>query len=72
MTGKKEIPLFLHPEAFLERRLNIPAIGSPATMPALDEVTLKTAGAIPIKSKEPVSAADGLIYVTGDRTRNSI
>ena len=49
--GQKEIPLFLHPDAFLERRINIPAVGHPTLMPALDESTLKAAGVIPIKSQ---------------------
>jgi len=66
---KKEIPLFLHPEAFLERRLNIPAIESPATMPVLDEGILKAAGAVLIKSEKPVSVAGDLIYTTGEVER---
>lgn len=69
--GKKEIPLFLHPEAFLERRLNIPAIGSPAIMPALDEGILKAAGAALRKSEKPASVAGGLIYTTGEVKRTT-
>lgn len=60
----KEIPLFLHPDAFLERRLNIPAIG-PATLPVLDEDILKEAGAVPKKSKTAAPIADGFVYTTG-------
>ncbi|WP_292378859.1 MBL fold metallo-hydrolase [Methanosarcina sp. UBA289] len=67
----KEIPLFLHPEAFLERRINIPAVGVPSTMPALEEAVLKASGAIPIKSKKPVPVADGLIYTTGEVERTT-
>lgn len=63
---KKEIPLFLHPDAFLERRINIPAVGHPVSMPALNEGILKAAGAIPIKSEKPVTIAGGLIYTTGE------
>jgi 7,8-dihydropterin-6-yl-methyl-4-(beta-D-ribofuranosyl)aminobenzene 5'-phosphate synthase len=43
----RKIPLYLHPDAFLERRMNIPAIGHPVAIPALDEGILKEAGAIP-------------------------
>ncbi len=67
--GKTEIPLFLHPEAFLERRINIPAVGSPVTMPALDEDVLKAAGAVPSKSEKPFPVAGGLIYITGEVER---
>jgi 7,8-dihydropterin-6-yl-methyl-4-(beta-D-ribofuranosyl)aminobenzene 5'-phosphate synthase len=67
--GKKEIPLFLHPEAFLERRLNIPAVGHPAPMPVLEESLLKAAGAILVKSEKPVPVAGGLIYTTGEVER---
>ncbi len=67
--GKKGIPLFLHPEAFLERHLNIPAVGHPASMPSLNEGILKAAGAVPIKSEKPVPVAGGLIYTTGEVER---
>jgi len=67
----KEVPLFLHPEAFLKRRLNIPAIGHPATLPVLDECILKEAGAVPIKSVKASSIASGLIYTTGEVERKT-
>ncbi len=67
----KGIPLFLHPDAFLERRINIPAIGQPVTMPALEEGSLKAAGAIPIKSEKAVPVAGGLIYTTGEVERTT-
>lgn len=59
------IPLFLHPDAFLERRLNIPAIGHPSILPKLDEGALKEVGAVLIKSEKAQPIADGLIYATG-------
>ncbi len=62
----KGVPLFLHPDAFLECRFNIPAIGQPVTLPALDENILKEAGAAPIKSEKALLIADGLIYTTGE------
>lgn len=69
--GKKQIPLFLHPESFLERRLNIPTIGRPATMPVLDEGILKAAGAVLIKSEKPISVSGDLIYITGEVERTT-
>ena len=67
----KGVPLFLHPDAFLERRFNIPVIGHPVTLPALDENILKEAGAVPIKSEKALLIADGLIYTTGEVERKT-
>jgi len=67
----KEVPLFLHPDAFLECRMNIPAIGYPVTMPALDEGILKEAGAVPVKSEKALPIAGGLIYTTGEVERTT-
>jgi 7,8-dihydropterin-6-yl-methyl-4-(beta-D-ribofuranosyl)aminobenzene 5'-phosphate synthase len=67
----KKVPLFLHPDAFLERRMNIPAIGHPVTMPALDEGILKEAGAVPVKSEKALPIAGGLIYTTGEVERTT-
>lgn len=69
--GRKEIPLFLHPESFLERHLNIPAVGSHSTLPALDEGILKAARAIQIKSEKPAPLAGGLLYTTGEVERTT-
>lgn len=68
---EEEIPVFLHPDAFLERRFNIPAVGHPAMLPKLDEGILKDAGAAPIKSKKASSIAGGLIYTTGEVERKT-
>jgi len=65
----KEVPLILHPEAFLERRFNIPAIGHPVIIPALDESTLKEARADLIKSEKAFPIANGLIHTTGEIER---
>ena len=67
----KEVPLFLHPDAFLERRMNIPAIGHPVTMPALDEEALKEAGAVLVKSEKALPVAGGLICTTGEVERTT-
>jgi len=61
----KKLPLFLHPDAFLERRMNIPAIGHPVSIPALDEDALIEAGAVPVKSENALLLADNLIFTTG-------
>ncbi|WP_410509766.1 MBL fold metallo-hydrolase [Methanosarcina hadiensis] len=65
----KQVPLILHPDAFLERRLNIPAIGHPANVPALDETAIKDSGALIIKSEKVFPIANGLIHTTGEIER---
>ncbi|RXA21950.1 MBL fold metallo-hydrolase [Methanosarcina sp. MSH10X1] len=65
----KEVPLMLHPDAFLERRFNIPAIGHSVTIPALNEDILKEARADIIKSKRAFPIANGLIHTTGEIER---
>lgn len=65
----KQVPLILHPDAFLERRLNIPAIGHPVTVPALDEAAIKEAGALLIKYEKAFPIANGLIHTTGEIDR---
>ena len=61
--------LVLHPDAFLQRRLNVPAIGRPAKMPALDEEALTEAGAVLHRAKEPSTLASDLVLVTGEVER---
>jgi 7,8-dihydropterin-6-yl-methyl-4-(beta-D-ribofuranosyl)aminobenzene 5'-phosphate synthase len=65
----KEVPLILHPDAFLERRFNIPAIGHPVTIPALNEGVLKEARADLIRSEKAYPIANGLIHTTGEIER---
>jgi 7,8-dihydropterin-6-yl-methyl-4-(beta-D-ribofuranosyl)aminobenzene 5'-phosphate synthase len=62
-------PLYLHPEAFLERRLNIPGVGYPTPMPQLSEAVLKDAGASILKAKKISTLAANLVFVTGEVTR---
>ncbi len=59
-------PLYLHPEAFLERRLNIPGVGHPTPMPQLSEAVLIDAGASIHKEKKVTTIASGLLLVTGE------
>lgn len=65
----EEVPLYLHPDAFLERRLNIPAIGHPAPIPKLDEEALERAGALLLKSQKAMPLAGSLIHTTGEVER---
>lgn len=66
---RKGIPLILHPEAFLQRRLNIPPLGLQVEMPSLDENTLKDAGVELQKVREDSIQASGLILVLGEVER---
>ncbi len=65
----KEIPLILHPDAFLECCFNIPIIGHPVLLPALDEGALKEARAEIVKSEKALPIANGLIHTTGEIER---
>ncbi len=67
----KGVTLYLHPDAFLERRTNIPAIGHPVIMPAFDEGILIEAGVVPIKSKKALMIANSLIHTTGKVERTT-
>ena len=62
-------PLVLHPDAFVQRRLNAPAIGHPVGMPALDEEALVEAGAALHKSEGASTLASDLVLVTGEVER---
>ncbi len=64
-------PLLLHPDAFLERRLNNPNVG-PIDLPKLDEDSLKSFGAEIIKSEGPSLLASNLILVTGKVERKTV
>jgi len=64
----KGMPLILHPDAFLERRLNVPHIGV-AGLPKLDELTLKKTGVSLQKTKGASTVASNLILVSGEVER---
>jgi 7,8-dihydropterin-6-yl-methyl-4-(beta-D-ribofuranosyl)aminobenzene 5'-phosphate synthase len=64
-------PLVLHPDAFLQRRLNVPTIGRPVGMPALDEEALTEAGAVLHKAKGASTLASDLVLVTGEVERGT-
>ncbi|NIN68783.1 MAG: MBL fold metallo-hydrolase [Anaerolineae bacterium] len=70
LTRTREgIALALHPDAFLERRLNIPYAGQPTPLPSLDGQALEEAGAVPHKTEEASTLASDLVLVTGEVER---
>jgi 7,8-dihydropterin-6-yl-methyl-4-(beta-D-ribofuranosyl)aminobenzene 5'-phosphate synthase len=65
-----QVPLVLHPDAFLVRRMNSPVKG-PFDLPYLDKVTLKKAGADLQLRREPSTLGAGHILVTGEVKRTT-
>ncbi len=68
---KRKTPVTVHPDAFLDRRMNIPLIGRPTGIPRLDERALVEAGAVPGKSRDPVLLASDLLLATGEIGRTT-
>jgi 7,8-dihydropterin-6-yl-methyl-4-(beta-D-ribofuranosyl)aminobenzene 5'-phosphate synthase len=67
--AKKGIPLILHPDAFLERRINVKTVGVIVDFPKLDEVALKKTGVKIQRRKEASKFGAGLILATGQVER---
>ena len=67
--AKKGMPLVLHPDAFLQRRLNIPIFERQVDFPSLDEAALWETGAAIHKVKEASTLASELILVSGEVER---
>jgi 7,8-dihydropterin-6-yl-methyl-4-(beta-D-ribofuranosyl)aminobenzene 5'-phosphate synthase len=67
--AKKGITLVVHPDVFLERRINIPTIGLVEEMPGLDEMALKETGVTLRKAGKASTLASGHILVTGEVER---
>ncbi len=61
-TGK-QVSVVLHPEAFLERRLNPPS-GHIVNIPGLNQKALQEAGVNLIMDKKPSAIASGFVLVT--------
>lgn len=61
----KRMPVVLHPDAFLQRSLNIPITGRRVAFPRLDEVALQEAGAVLHRIKEASTLASDLILISG-------
>jgi 7,8-dihydropterin-6-yl-methyl-4-(beta-D-ribofuranosyl)aminobenzene 5'-phosphate synthase len=64
----KQMPLILHNDAFLERRLNIPGVGA-SLLPSLNEAKLKEMGAVIKKINKPSTIASDTILVSGEVER---
>ena len=65
------IPVHLHPDAFIERRMNFPVLDAPVPIPAPDEPSLRAAGAVPTPLEEPSAVAGGLALATGEVPRRT-
>jgi 7,8-dihydropterin-6-yl-methyl-4-(beta-D-ribofuranosyl)aminobenzene 5'-phosphate synthase len=66
--ARKGIPVILHPEAFLKRRLNVPATGI-RDMPQLEERSLEQIGASLQKGREASTWCSDLILTLGEVER---
>jgi len=65
----KGIPIVLHPEAFLNRRLNIAPLGVQIPLPSLKENMLKTAGVEVRKVREDSTLSSGRLLILGEVKR---
>lgn len=64
------VPLFIHPDAFLERRLNNPSAG-PVDIADLNENILTEMGVKIIKSEGPSTMASNMVLLTGKVERTT-
>ena len=64
----KGVPLIVHPDAFLNRRLKLPD-NKQIIMPRFEEAPLEDAGAVIVKNRDPYLLADGAMLVTGEIPR---
>jgi 7,8-dihydropterin-6-yl-methyl-4-(beta-D-ribofuranosyl)aminobenzene 5'-phosphate synthase len=65
----KGIPVVLHPDAFLPRRINFPALKIQIPIPSADENLLREAGAEIRKIREDSMVASGRLLVLGEIDR---
>jgi len=65
-TGK---PVHHHPDALLERRINLPVLDRPFPLPGPDEGALRKAGAVPVPAPGTVPVAGGFALATGEVPR---
>lgn len=68
-NATKGIPVVLHPDAFLQRCLNIPITGRRVEFPRLDEVALKETGVVLHRVKEASTLSSDLILISGEVRR---
>jgi 7,8-dihydropterin-6-yl-methyl-4-(beta-D-ribofuranosyl)aminobenzene 5'-phosphate synthase len=67
----RRVPVTLHPDAFLERRMNIPLVGRPVPTPRLDQASLTANGADLRMSEGPSLLASALLLATGGVERTT-
>jgi 7,8-dihydropterin-6-yl-methyl-4-(beta-D-ribofuranosyl)aminobenzene 5'-phosphate synthase len=65
----KGIPFVLHPEAFLNRRLNIAPLGAKIPLPSLEENMLKRAGVEVRRVREDSTLGSGRFLILGEVRR---
>jgi len=65
------IPVVLHPEAFLSRRLNIAPLGMQVPLPSLEEAALQKTGLKVQKVREDSTLGSGQLLVLGEIERGS-
>ena len=65
------IPVVLHPEAFLSRRLNIAPLGMQVPLPSLEEAALQKTGLKVQKVREDSTLGSGQVLVLGEIERVS-
>jgi 7,8-dihydropterin-6-yl-methyl-4-(beta-D-ribofuranosyl)aminobenzene 5'-phosphate synthase len=63
------VSLYLHPGAFVERRLNLPMLGRSVPLPPLDEGALQEAGAVLREATGATTLASCLVLLTGEVER---
>jgi 7,8-dihydropterin-6-yl-methyl-4-(beta-D-ribofuranosyl)aminobenzene 5'-phosphate synthase len=69
-VGKRRMPVLLHPEAFLNRKLIFPD-GHAVSTPAPDRRLLEQAGVEFIEARGPSYLVEGLVLVTGQIHRST-
>jgi len=65
----KGMPVVLHPDAFLQRSLNISVRGRRIDLPGLDEVALAENGAVLHKAEAASTLASDLVLISGEVPR---
>ena len=69
IKAAKRMPVVLHPDAFLQRSLNIPITGRRVDFPRLDEAALAEKGAVVRKVRKASTLASDLILISGEVPR---
>lgn len=65
-----DVPIYLHPDAFLNRKIVLPS-GAEVLLPPLDRAALIAQGAIVIANRDPSLLLDGHVLLTGEVPRTT-